>query len=368
MAAWEGERLRALAKERGVSFTKLADLTGVSRQSVNDWIKGHIPKGTYLMALSRELDVNPAYFFSDQTPRVLTIPLHRKRGVAKVSEAMRNEAFKLAKQYEKLFKWAPKPGLVKTLRVDTTEDRDIISLAENLRDLSGIQSNKPMDYTHTFNLLNSLNIVTIFRSFPKSIKGYAFYSKIHGHRVVYINNDTNVLDLIFPLLHESIHAVSDDELDDYDEARENFCDSVANYTQFPKEYVTLVYNTLQGRRKAIQINRLKEFSSENHHSIFGIVEQLKETNLSIDFKDVGGANTNLKKEFPTIGHILFKEKDACDYIQTLKTLSPLFLDIVSKQIDNVTTGKVGEWLGFETGLDAKQVIKELKKTSSGTGI
>jgi transcriptional regulator with XRE-family HTH domain len=368
MTAWEGARIKSLAKERGVSLIKMAEHLGVSRQSVNDWINGHIPKGTHLISLSRELDVSPKYFFSDRISKNLSVPLHRKRGVAKVTEDMRSEAVNLAKQYEKLFKWAPQPGLIRTLRVDMTEDKNIISLAEKLRDLSGIQSNKPMDYTHTFNLLNSLNIVTVFRSFPKSIKGYAFYSKIHGHRVVFVNNDTNVLDLIFPLLHESIHAVGDDELDDYDEAREHFCDSVANYTQFPKEYVTSVYNTLKGRRKSIQINLLKDFSSTNHHSIFGIVEQLKQTDLSIDFKDVGGANTNLKKEFPTIGRILFKEKDVCDYVQNLKTLSPLFVDIVSKQIDNVTTSKVGEWLGFETGLDAKQVIKELKKISSATDI
>ncbi|MBW2027315.1 MAG: hypothetical protein JRI90_18635 [Deltaproteobacteria bacterium] len=149
-----------------------------------------------------------------------------------------------------------------------------------------------------------------------------------------------------------------------DPDEEKFCDMVANLIQFPNAYVKLVYNTIKGRRKPIQINLLKNFSAENSHSMFGIIEQLKELTPSLDLK-VGGANTNLKKQFQSIGDILFKDKDARRYVHILRTLSPLFIDIVARNISKVTTRKVGEWLGLESQLDAKQVIDELQKICSG---
>jgi len=54
----------------------------------------------------------------------------------------------------------------------------------------------PMDYKHTFHLLSLLSIVSIFRYFPSSVKDYAFYCRIDKHRVVFLDNNTNVLDLI----------------------------------------------------------------------------------------------------------------------------------------------------------------------------
>lgn len=365
--SWEGERLKSISREKGISLKNIAELLNVSRQTVNDWIKGQVPKGNHLIGLSQVLEISPNFLFPSQIPGNISVPLHRKRGVAKITEAMKQEAAHMAKQYEKLFKWAPDPGLVPVLRMDHRDKQNAIAMASELRELSGIGSHKPMDYEHTFTLLYSLRIANIFRYFPKSLKGYAFYCKIHKHRVVFVNNETNILDLIFPLLHETIHAIRDEEGNALsDPVEEDFCDAVANYTQFPEGYALLVYNTIKGRRKAAQINLLKNFSTENMHSIFGIMEQLKEINPAFDL-EVGGANTNLKKQFPPIGDILFKEKDPRSYIYNLKELSPLLFEIVSKLIDNVTTRKSGEWLGLESEIDAKQAIEELRKVRDGIG-
>lgn len=365
--AWDGRKLKDLTKEKGISLTKLAHLINVSRQTVNDWIKGQVPKGTHLIGISRVLDISPSFFFPDEIPGNISVPLHRKRGVAKVTEVMEKEALQMAEQYEKLFKWSPDPGLVPVLRTTHRDNQNAIAMASSLRELSGIETHKPMDYEHAFCLLPSIKIVTIFGYFPKSLKGYAFYCKIHKHRVVFVNNDTNVLDLIFPLLHEAIHAIRDEEDNKFtDRAEEDFCDSVADCIQFPEEYVKLVYHTIKGRRKAVQINLLKDFSAENQHSMFGIIERLKKISPALDFA-VGGANTNLKKGFPSIGDILFKDQDPRSYIHNVRMLSPLFFDIVSKLMNNVTTRKVGEWLGLESSLDAKQAIEEMRNATSGIG-
>jgi hypothetical protein len=234
-------------------------------------------------------------------------------------------------------------------------------MATQLRGLAKIEADKPMDYKHCFGLLAILKIIIIFRHFPDSVKDYAFYCKIHNHRVVFVDNDTNVLDLIFPLFHETIHAIRDENgIVSYDKEEEDFCDNAASDVQFPKEYVELVYKTIYGRRESHQINLLKEFSATNGHSIFGIAEQLKKLYPSFDL-NVAGANVNLKKEFPTIGDILFEDQDPKCYIQNLKDLTPLFFEIVSKQISNVTTRKIGEWLSLESSLDTKEVLDVWKR-------
>ena len=69
-----------------------------------------------------------------------------------------------------------------------------------------------MDYGDAFHLLDQLGITTIFRFFPERVKDYAFYTRIHDHRVVFVNNSTNVLDLIFPVLHEAVNLESNDHL------------------------------------------------------------------------------------------------------------------------------------------------------------
>jgi len=124
--------------------------------------------------------------------------------------------------------------------------------------------------------------------------------------------------------------------------------------------VAVVQSAIKGRSKGIQINLLKEFSKKNAHSMFGIVEQIKKLDPELDLQ-VGGANSNLRKLFPSIGHVLFKEEDARVFVSKLKKLSPLFFEILEKQIQSASNRRVGEWLGLESGLDAEQAAKEIRR-------
>jgi transcriptional regulator with XRE-family HTH domain len=355
---WDGAKFRTLVKNKGMTLTQLANRLNVSRQAVNDWTKNQVPKGGHLIKISKILDVNPGYFFPEETTKQISVPLHRTRGVAKVTSAMEQDAMQMAKRYENLFKFAPEPGLVTVLKINRRDLRSAVDMAKELRKLAHVESDKPMNYEQTFALLSNLKIVIIFHDFPQSVKGYAFYCKIYSYRVVFVNTMTNILDLIFPLLHEAIHAIRNgDGVLPYDQEEEDYCDSVAGSTQFPKEYVGLVYDAIQGRRESHQINLLKEFSAKNGHSMFGIAEELKKAHPTFGL-NVAGANANLRKEFPCIGDILFENEDPKCYVDNLKALTPLFFDIVSQQMNNVTTRKIGEWLGLESSLDVKEVIEE----------
>ena len=359
---WLGLKIKTLSKEKNIPLTKLAIQSGVSRQTVNDWIKGQIPKGNHLITLCKIFQVQPDDFFSVDIESSITLPVHRTRRTAKVNRDMQSDAIQFATEYELLFKNETESSVVPVIRVGQKNNESAKKIAKDLRLKSGIGENTPIDYNHTFTLMDELGIHVIFRQFPEAIKAYAFYTKIHDHRVVFVNNSTNIIDLIFPMLHESVHAIRDEteSPSGYDKEEEDFCDSVANYIQFPDQYVEMIYNVIHGQQAGAQINLLKTFSKNYSHSLYGIVKRIK--SIHPDFNlNVGGADTNLKKKFPTIGSILFESDDPRYYIEKISDFSTHFIKTIYNQMNNMSYRKLGELLGLETSLDAKVVKEELSK-------
>ncbi len=359
---WLGEKIKDLVKENNSSIVKLAERTGVSRQTVNDWIKGQIPKGNHLIDLSRIFNVNPDFFFAKDFDRAISVPVHRTRKKAKVTQAMQNDAMELARTYEVLFKNDANSSVLPVIRVNRRNDEIAKIIARELRKRADIGQDLPLDYEHTFSILEQLGIMVIFRYFPIKIKAYAFYTKIHGYRIVFVNNTTNVIDLIFPILHEAVHAIRDEINTNYgfDAEEENFCDKVASYIQFPDEYVHMVYDVINGLPVGVQVNKLKTFGKKYGHALFGIVKQIKTIYPDFNLK-IGGADSNFKKRFHTIGDILFIGDDPRDYVAKISALSPLFVSIILNQIRSITNRRLGEMLGIESVLDAKAVKDELIK-------
>jgi transcriptional regulator with XRE-family HTH domain len=273
---WEGQKIKELVKGKNITLINLAEQIGVSRQAVNDWIIGKVPKGNHLVALCRILLVGPESFFSDDNSDIISIPVHRTRKNAKVNEHMQQDAMAMVEEYRILFKNIADSVVVPVIRTKGRDEESAIRIAEKLRTLSGVKSDEPMDYGDAFHLLNELGITTIFRYFPDSIKDYAFYTRIYDHRVVFVNNSTNVLDLIFPVLHESVHAIRDEAYINgfYDSEEEDFCDYVANYVQFPDDYVSFIHDTIEGLPISHKINKLKMFGRKNGHSLYGVHKRL----------------------------------------------------------------------------------------------
>jgi len=128
--------------------------------------------------------------------------------------------------------------------------------------------------------------------------------------------------------------------------------------QFPDAYVSLVHDAISGLKPSVQVNKLKVFARKYRHSLYGISERIRDFDSSFHL-NVGGADTNLKKEFPTVGMILFKECSPHAYIEILKGLSPLFISLMWDQCENLSTRKIGELLGQESLLDAREVKASL---------
>jgi transcriptional regulator with XRE-family HTH domain len=361
---WEGLKLKELAKNKRLPLQTLADGVGVSRQTINDWIKGQVPKGNHLLLLCKLLSINPNAFFSGDPESDISVPIHRRRMNFKITESTQKAALEFSKEYLNIFRNSKNSEILPVVRTqDGKSEDDARQVAEKLRLLSGIPEEKPFDYTHTFKLSQALGIHVIFRDFPASIKSYAFYIRMHGHRVVFVNNSTNIIDLIFPLLHESVHAVRDevDLAEGYDEAEEAFCDLVAGFIQFPPSYVNLVYNTIKKLDKPQQVNTLKGFAKSYGHSLYGIVKAIKAGKQGFELQ-VGGADANLRKQFHTIGQIIFSGDDPRKFLQVMSVLSKNFLSIISDQIESISDRKLAEIFGIDGGLDGKEIKAELLRS------
>ncbi len=361
---WNGANIKSIAKEKEITLKQLAADIGVSRQSVGDWVKGQLPKGSHLVSLCKILETTPNAFFDIAESPAISVPAHRAKANAKVTPKRQKYAYELATEYSLFFRNIKDPRVVPVVRATDRSDDCAKTVAQKLRDLLGASKKEPITLEETFQLMEKLGIHVIIKEFPDTIKASAFYTKIHSYRAVFVDYNTNIMDLIFSLLHEAIHAIRDEVVVDtsYDKEEEDFCDLVANYIQFPAEYIRLAHNTISGRPKSHQINQLKYLAEENTHALFGLVKQIAKIDPSCDIK-IGGADTNFKKRFPSIGDALFTKDSAGDYVDTLRLVSPIFVNAVTAQIESVSDRKLGELLGIDHMLDAKAVRTELKKPS-----
>lgn len=360
---FNGSIIKNKAKESGLTLLRLAQAVNVSRQTVNSWIGGSVPRGQHLVKLCSLLNVKPGDFFAEPTISLMSVPLHRTIRNKAVTTPMREASQNLAEQYINFFRQAPTVSVLPVVRVQKRTPENAKVIAERLRKLSGEDEGKPMGYESAFRLLAELGIYVVFRSFPKALEknSYAFYSRIAGQRIVFVNIDTNVLDLIFQLLHETVHAVRDEEPGAIDiKEEEEFCDMVAELTQFQDFYVDMVARSFAKTTKpAIIINHLKEVSKEYAHSLWGVYYRLKRKGLVPEDLNVGGAATNLNKNFPSLRDVLFSKNEHRHYVDMLYGFSPNFMNLVEDQVPDCSLRKLGEWLGLSSSIDAKVVMDEI---------
>jgi transcriptional regulator with XRE-family HTH domain len=360
---WQGEKLKSLAKEQNIALQEIAEKLGVTRQTVTAWISGQIPKGHHLVSICSILGVDPSAFFLEEGGDVAVGTVHRTRMTAKVNPRMQESSINLAKEYSFLFWNDTASQLIPVVKIGSRSADDAVQIADTLRVLAKVPDSRPINYSETFGLLSALQINVVFRMFPNEIKSYAFHTRLYGHRLVIVNTDTNILDLIFPMLHESVHALREDTDRDhleYSPEEESFCDNVASNIQFTPYYIDQAYRLLSGLKPGAQVNTLKKLAGSNNHSLHGVVKRIQMIDSRFQLA-VGGADNNLKEQFPTIGEILWGDGDVRRFVEKYKTLSPHFFNRLAGHIGELTIGKLAELLDLPSVLDAKEVRDELTR-------
>lgn len=359
---WIGERLRDAVAAKGLTQEAISSAAGVSRQTFAEWIKGQTPRGNHLLSLCRILDADPASFFENDAAAV--VPAHRTRRTAKRTSERDTLAADLATEYLPLFDGVPVPPLLMACRVACKPAAG--ALADEVRSIAGVSdSSQPLDYEHVFRLLDRLRVCAVFRRFPDDLKDYAFYTRLGDHRTVFVNSQTNVLDLIYPLLHEAVHAVRDVGTMapvEYSNSDEAFCEQVASLAQFPAGYLDRVHSQVKGRIPAIQVNTLKAIATEKHHVIYGLVKAIGEHGgrLDLNIRAIHGADANLRKRFPTVETCLLAST-AEEYVSNLQGLSPYFVRVLRSKAENITLRTLSSLLDLSSVQDAKEIRHTLRE-------
>jgi len=366
--SWQGQHIKTLAKKKKLALKNVAEQVGVSRQALNDWAKGQVPKGSHLLRLCKTLEVAPDVFFSPERDTRITVPMHRTRKTAKLNDSMQKEARDLAAAYELFFREASDPGLVQSLRIYKKTEAEIQKASSSLRKLSGVENDAPMSFRHVFSLMKDLGVNIVFSDFHEKIKAYAFYTKVNNHRVVFVNFKTKIFDLIFSILHESIHSIRDESnaYDDsclYDSEEEDFCDKIASRAQLNNEYFSFVLEAIQGLNEKTQLSQLAKFAAKNNHTMHAIQKRIGDE-LPDSGNKIYRVETNLRKSSPTVRDSLFKAKDARDYIEHWKSVSPIYLGHVVEQIEKLSPRRLCELLSIDSELDAVEAKAELVRIKS----
>ena len=61
---WDGANLKEILKRKGIRLGEFAEKLNVSRQSLNAWINGDIPRGDFFIKICNALEICPNDLFS----------------------------------------------------------------------------------------------------------------------------------------------------------------------------------------------------------------------------------------------------------------------------------------------------------------
>lgn len=353
---WNGETLKALCEQQGIAINKLAESLSVSRPTVYSWFADQVPKGHHLLKLCDLLGIAPASLF-EQEPSGVSVPVHRARSNAKITDDRRQISQKLAESYAPLFGEVRASDVLPVIRTTGFDEKNVQETARKLRKLAEIPEGKPCTYKHAFLLLQKLRCYTVFMPLPDAIKSSAFFSEIHGHRVVFVNRKSNVLDLVFYLLHESVHAAFDEEKEISAEL-ETFCDAVAGAIQFPAVYIHLIKELLKPLEPAQQKGLVKKLAQENGHATYGLTKQLFPSDHS-RHQAAAKTDNSLRKKYPSLDELFFSNGESAHFLSFYHQLSPQYLELIASVSATLSPRRVGELMGLESELDASLVKEEL---------
>lgn len=359
-------KLKAALSEKGFTQEGLAKELGVTRSTISEWLNGKIPSGKHLLKLAWVLKLSLDSFFSYQEESI-SVPQHRLKGNAKLKHEYIDEAIELAKNFLFLFSELDEPDYSGQISFHGKTKDVAIKIAKILRERVSVPKDKPISYGNVFEIAAKLGIFIVFVDFEKT-SSYAAHTQILKHNVIMVNKKTNMLDLIFIVLHEIGHSICADNLNGdvngIDE--EKFCDLIASYTQLPEPYIDNIYEACSGEKPANIINTLKIYSRENYHAMYGVFKRIKEKykdDLSLQkVKNIGGANTNLVKTFYSLEKIFTETNNPFEYIELFKNLSPKYFDAILKKIEEkkITKRRLAELILYNPKILIDEIYAVLK--------
>ena len=73
---WNGKYIKELLKENNMTQKQLSKELNVSKQTINSWINGTVPKGKHLVQMIIRFNADIDKFFIKEVPNIIIPSLH----------------------------------------------------------------------------------------------------------------------------------------------------------------------------------------------------------------------------------------------------------------------------------------------------
>jgi transcriptional regulator with XRE-family HTH domain len=331
----------------GLTQSKLANILGVSRETVSQWIKGEkSPRPDKLLKLSMALGLNFNEIVLPRPSENEPIVAFRKKGSHKITDQYLEEARDTGRVLSTLVPYLPFDQFVRpqTLIRPQQEYSYIQSVAAKTREQIGKASNEPIEFQDLIDFFNKLNAVIIpvlWGNKDKHENALHIYLPESMTTWIYLNLDCHAHDFNFWMAHELGHVLAPELRED---EGEDFADAFAAALLVPQKIASIEYPHLR---------RVKQISHRLNH-IKSVAEKLCVSPLTVylevnnyaeqshlpkidleDHQEIYKANTNFNKAFKTISECLFDDKTPSpdQYIRSAaKHFGSSFFDVLKKYL------------------------------------
>ena len=331
----------------GLTQSKLANIVGVSRETVSQWIKGEkSPRPDKLLKLSMALGLNFNEIVLPLPSENEPIVAFRKKGSHKITDQYLDEARDTGRVLSTLVPYLPFDQFVrpKTLIRPQQEYSYIQSVAAKTREQIGKALNEPIEFQDLIDFFNKLNAVIIpvlWGNKDKHENALHIYLPESMTTWIYLNLDCNGHDFKFWMAHELGHVLAPELRED---EGEDFADAFAAALLIPREIASIEYPHMR---------RVKQISHQLNH-IKSVAEKLCVSPLTVyleinkyaeqsclpkidleDHQEIYKVNTNFNKTFKIISEYLFDDKTPSpdQYIRSAaKHFGSPFFDVLKKYL------------------------------------
>ena len=322
----------------GLNQSDLAKKLSVTRQLVSQWLKNEVfPRPDKLLRLGTALGLSFSdIVFSPLSESLPVISFRQKRN-RKESEEETQSAIKKGRLLKNLHALLPRDNLLApSALINPTPEYDYVqSAADNVRERMNLQPDDILSGEHLVAFFHRLHIVLIPVMWGKK-QHYAngLNIVIPGTQMtfVYLNIDSNVLDLNFWMAHELGHVLAS-TLDA--SSKEVFAEAFAEALLFPRADAEKARKKLRSATtEQALISTILKIAEGRRISPTTVTKAIAryEENGGLEHTDIPaaihGATTNLEKRLGAISQELFKthEPTPMDYIETTgsKFKTPFF--------------------------------------------
>jgi transcriptional regulator with XRE-family HTH domain len=337
--------IQAAMQEAGFSAADLAREIGVTRQAASKWLQGHdLPRPDKLLKLSLVLKL-PFSQLLEATLGPEPVVAFRRMAKKQTNDEHISRAKAMGRSLAVLVDYLPFNRLVKpaTFIRPSTDYGYIQDAVKNLRAELALPINEVVDFEDLivrFRDLQAVLVPVMWGKKDRHENALHIYLPEPHSTWIFLNLDSNLIDFKFWMAHELAHVYTPD-LCETDEG-EDFADAFAAAFLFPKECAEVAYNEVAKlRTEATRVNAIKHIASKAVISFYTVYYELNK------FADhagkapivlagsMGGAATNVAKQFPTVSKLLFGDASPKpgQYVKTIKeAFDTPFFDILTSHL------------------------------------